>query len=100
MDLSLVMQVPLVHKARHDFKGDNNLMLDEFCHQQDAEFMHFSNVRDEPVTGVLTDPGSEEPARSSQLFCSDKNTQDFSVPNVKNRLKENIQFWKNIDASP
>ena len=46
------MQVHLVHKACHDFKGDSNLMLDEFCHQQDFEFMHFSNVRDEPVTGV------------------------------------------------
>ena len=46
------------------------------------------------MTGVLTDLGSKEPVRSSQLFCSDKNTQDLSVPNVKNRLKENIQFGK------
>ena len=44
------------------------------------------------MTGVLTDLGSEEPLRSSQLFCSDKNIQDFSVPNVENRLKENIKF--------
>ena len=44
------------------------------------------------MTGVLTDFGSEEPVRSSQLFCSDKNIEDFSVPNVKNRLKENIKF--------
>ena len=100
VDLGLVMQAPLVHKARHDFKSGSNLMLDEFCHQQDFEFRCFSNVRDKPVTGVLTDSGSKEPVRSSQLFCSDKNKQDFSVPNVKNRLKENIQFWKNIDASP
>ena len=100
MDLGLVTQVPLVSKAGHDFKGDCNLMLDKFCHQQDFEFMYFSNAGDEPATGVLTDSGSEEPVRSSQLFCSDKNTRNFSVPNVKNRLKENIQFWKNIDASP
>ena len=74
-------------------------MLDEFCHHQDFKFMYFSNVRDEPVTGVLTDSGSDEPVRSSQLFCSDMNIKDFSVPNVTNRLKENIKFWKNIDVS-
>ena len=58
------MRVPLAHKACHDFKGDSNLMLDEFCHQQDFESMYFSNVRVEPVTGVLTDSGSEEPVPS------------------------------------
>ena len=61
-------------------------MLDGLCHQQESEFI------DKPVTVVPNDSVSEEPVCSPHLSCSDKNTQDFAVPNLKIRLKENVQF--------